>query len=100
MALDLRNVPLGLQHVLFDAERRGIDLYGADLYAFPQTWGNTSCGHGGMAGQAITTAMTYAIVHDGVCDVWTGGRWLRQMTDRLEFMDCIHRCRFPGKGER
>lgn len=25
---------------------------------FPQTWGDTSCGFGGMAGQAMTTAFT------------------------------------------
>lgn len=34
------------------------------LYAFSQTWGNTSCGWGGIAGQAFTRSMTVVILND------------------------------------
>lgn len=33
------------------------------MISFPQTWSNTACGHGGMAGQAFTTAQT-VVVHN------------------------------------
>lgn len=43
---------------------------------FPQTWGDTSLGFGGMGGQAITSAYTTVIVEDcaGWCGVFFGER--------------------------
>lgn len=39
------------------------------VYMFPQTWGDTSLGFGGMGGQAITTALT-TIIGDNQNNVW------------------------------
>lgn len=99
MNLDLSSEPLNLQRVLMDAVSQGVDLYGCELYAFPQTWSNTSCGHGGMAGQAFTTAMTYAIVdHDAsMCWVYTRGEFLYTMTDRARYEAHIRDNDFPEK---
>lgn len=33
-----------------------------DIHCFEQTWGDTSCGHEGMAGQAVTVADTVVLV--------------------------------------
>lgn len=30
-----------------------------EVYSFPQTWGDTTCGHGGIGGQSITTTQTH-----------------------------------------
>lgn len=40
----------------------------ADVYMFPQSWGDTTCGHGGIGGQAITQAQT--IVFDTNSSGW------------------------------
>lgn len=44
---------------------------------FPQTWGSTSLGFGGIGGQAITEAYTVVVDSDraGACAVYFGGRF-------------------------
>lgn len=44
---------------------------------FPQTWGSTALGFGGLGGQAITTAYTVIIrsEHDRSCCVYFGARF-------------------------
>jgi hypothetical protein len=51
--------------------------YESDLgvYHFPQTWGDTSLGFGGVAGQAFTTAYTTVVVHYRDACVYFGGRF-------------------------
>lgn len=34
-----------------------------DIYAWPQTWSDTSCGFGGYAGQGFTKAQTYVVMN-------------------------------------
>ena len=49
-----------------------------ELYTFEQVWGDTTCGFGGIGGQAITTARTYVFVPMDVnekCYVYVGGRF-------------------------
>ena len=49
-----------------------------ELYTFEQVWGDTTCGFGGIGGQAITTARTYVFVPMDVnekCYVYIGGRF-------------------------
>ena len=45
-----------------------------EMYMFPQIWGSTSLGFGGIGGQAITTAYTVVVndYHDGWCSVFFG----------------------------
>lgn len=47
-----------------------------EVCVFPQTWGDTSLGFGGVGGQAITTAYTTVIqdVNTGWCGVFFGER--------------------------
>lgn len=46
------------------------------VYMFPQIWGNTAIGFGGIAGQAFTTAYTIVVYgpKEDVC-VYFGGRF-------------------------
>lgn len=44
----------------------------AEVYSFPQTWGDTTCGHGGIGGQAVTQAQTIIFRTD------MGGWWVYQ----------------------
>lgn len=49
-----------------------------ELYTFEQAWADTTCGFGGIGGQAITTARTYVFVPVNVderCYVYIGGRF-------------------------
>lgn len=45
-----------------------------EFYMFPQVWGDTSLGFGGIGGQAITTAYTTVIIDNaaGWCGVFFG----------------------------
>lgn len=36
-----------------------------DIYVFPQTWGSTALGFGGIGGQAMTSAYTVVVVGPG-----------------------------------
>jgi hypothetical protein len=47
------------------------------LAMFPQTWGSTALGFGGIGGQAITTAYTTVVESDidASCCVYFGGRF-------------------------
>lgn len=60
-----------VEHVLADALERlqkaapeGVRLDSSDLqwHAFPQGWGSTALGFGGIGGQMITTAQTYVVL--------------------------------------
>ena len=49
-----------------------------ELYTFEQSWPDTTCGFGGVGGQAITTAITYVFVPvsvDEKCYVYIGGKF-------------------------
>jgi hypothetical protein len=60
---------------VFETKKRRPDLYDVTVDMFVQTWGNTACGFGGIAGQAFTSAYTvvvycietdeYAVYHAG-----------------------------------
>lgn len=51
---------------------------------FPQTWGSTSLGFGGIGGQAFTDAYTVVIscVRTGACAVYFGGRFAYMVPER------------------
>jgi hypothetical protein len=51
-----------LANELIDEETR---KYSTDVewYSFPQTWSDTSCGYGGVAGQMITGSQTVVLIY-------------------------------------
>lgn len=44
-----------------------------EIYSFPQTWGSTALGFGGLGGAAMTTAQTVVVVKDNAGCVYFGG---------------------------
>ena len=46
-----------------------------EIYSFPQIWGSTALGYGGIGGQAITTAQTIVLyeTHQNIVRVYFGG---------------------------
>ena len=63
-----------------------------EVRIFEQTWGDTSCGFGGMAGQAMTTENTYVFVPIGVnqkCFVYFGSRFAYAVDPTQEFWDVL-----------
>lgn len=44
-----------------------------DVVMFPQTWGSTALGYGGIGGAAVTTAYTVVVQSQGVACVYFGG---------------------------
>lgn len=54
-------------------EKPGMD--DIDVYLFPQTWANTSCGFGGVSGQAFTRSTTIVVMledHSAACVYFSG----------------------------
>lgn len=56
-------------------EDQEIGVHRAEVFSFPQTWPNTSCGHGGLAGQAFTTAQTWVFKLNNQFFVYQGDRF-------------------------
>ena len=56
-----------------DAERRPYEDE-LQVYHFPQTWGSTALGFGGVGGQAFTTAYTTVVMDHIAAAVYFGGR--------------------------
>lgn len=46
-----------------------------EIYSFPQTWGSTALGFGGMGGASITSAYTTVVIdqHNNACVYFGGG---------------------------
>lgn len=63
-----------------------------DMFIFPQTWGSTALGFGGIGGQAMTTANTYVFIpvtcHQN-CFVYFDGRFAYQVPLSESFMDDV-----------
>lgn len=73
-----------------DRQLAGIDDF--EMYTFPQTWGSTSLGFGGMGGQAMTTANTYVFIPQYVnqkCFVYFGSRFAYAVPYSEKFMEDV-----------
>lgn len=46
-----------------------------DVIVFPQTWSDTSCGFGGLAGASLTSAFTTVLLSSEGYIVFIGGRY-------------------------
>ena len=61
-----------------------------EIYAFPQSWSDTSLGFGGMAGQAFTSAYTTVVISElRHAVVYIGGRRAYKVEVTGEFMDDV-----------
>ena len=52
-----------------------------EIYSFPQTWGSTALGFGGVGGQAMTTAQTVIVTLEAKAWVYIGGRLAYTVAD-------------------
>ena len=63
---------------------------------FPQTWGSTALGHGGMGGASVTTAYTVVLecYHTGEFLVYFGGSYCYTIKGKNDAFleDCKNRC--------
>ena len=60
------------------------------VYVFPQTWGSTALGYGGMGGSAITTAYTVVVNHNRLYCVYFGCSRLAYRVDLSEISNNGH----------
>lgn len=63
-----------------------------ELYIFPQIWGSTALGFGGIGGDKITTATTYVLIPmvDGEdCIVYFAGRFAYKVPYSTVFRDDV-----------
>jgi hypothetical protein len=47
--------------LIFRAPDNGLIAEDLSVYAFPQMWGSTALGHGGIGGRVMTTAQTWVV---------------------------------------
>lgn len=66
------------------------------VFYFPQTWGSTSMGFGGMGGAAMTTAYTTVILMDKKVYVYFGGSFCYAVEDSKEVREMIKNHRMPS----
>lgn len=86
------------------AKRRRPDLYDIEVWVFDQSWGDTSLGYGGPAGQAVTTASTIVVKHHSTYCVYFGGGRLAYSIDigvsspegRAKIMEDLHDFNMAG----
>lgn len=59
------------------------------VYSFPQTWGSTALGFGGIGGSAMTTAQTVVVMNGRDACVYFGGRLAYGAPVNHDLMDDI-----------
>lgn len=52
-----------------------------EVYSFPQTWGSTALGFGGIGGSAMTTALTVVVMCGREACVYFGGSFAYRIKD-------------------
>lgn len=74
-ALSNQEVLSDIEHTIRQQAHKGRpSLYDIDVHHFPQTWGSTALGFGGMGGAAMTKAYTTVIVCRDNAAVFFAGR--------------------------
>ena len=74
-----------------------------EMYTFEQMWSNTTCGFGGIGGQAFTSCRTYVFIPqvDGEdCFVYFGGRFAYKVPYSQVFMDDVSKQRMAAVSEK
>lgn len=68
-----------------------------EVYSWPQSWGDTSCGFGGYAGQSMTTAQTFVIIYGMAAVVYHGGHYAYMINKaNKEFYERFGTMNLPG----
>jgi len=76
------------------------DSWQYDVYCWKQTWANTACGFGGVAGQAITSAYTVVLRHGNAGYVYHNARFAGEVDFRKEKVrECLDNKQFPGAAD-
>lgn len=77
---------------------RALDVSDLDWWSFPQSWGSTSLGFGGIGGQAITAAQTTVVRGPGTdCCVYFGSRLAYHVPRPSDhFWECVRAWRMPA----
>jgi len=72
-----------------------------EMYSWPQTWPNTSCGFGGISGQAFVTRQTVIIKDLDTYDVFVyhGGRFAYRVINSQKLYEYMCGRNMPGKTE-
>lgn len=90
----------GLQRLqeLFEEEGEYYEI-DPEIMAFNQTWPNTSCGFGGISGQAFTTAMTAVVLSRslGTAVVYHNGKLAYYAEANEKFFEAVENRNLPGK---
>lgn len=75
-----------------DRERERATVEDYEFHVFPQVWGSTALGFGGIGGQAMTTAYTVVCVPlcDQKCHVYFGGRYAYSEEPSQAFMEDVY----------
>lgn len=68
-------------------------------YHFPQTWGSTALGFGGMGGAAMTSAITSVVLCHGVAAVFFGGRHAYTVRDSALLTEDLRNFNMPSVSE-
>ena len=91
-----------LDEIFKDVEKRSKTYEIESFYSFPQSWGDTSLGFGGMAGQAITSAQTVVMMtFEGEAYIYIGGRYAYVVKrPGARFWEAIQVLRMPGPTEK
>lgn len=77
-----------IKKVLDDVDQRvgpGYEGRHWTWFAFPQTWGSTALGFGGIGGAAMTTAQTYVVLANGSVFVYFGSRFAYEIKNYLRW---------------
>ena len=83
--------------VISDFEQNIEDSHQYSLYCWLQQWPNTSCGFGGMAGNAVTPAYTVVLRKGNRGYVYHNGRIAGEVDFRRDLtMQCFKDHSFPG----
>jgi hypothetical protein len=100
-----KSIPDMLRDCIDDAmkrvDRHADEVWGERelaIYSWPQQWGTTTCGFGGIGGQAFTTAQTFVIQSpSGDVLVYHAGRFARHVHKPTEaFWEQFGKGRLPG----
>lgn len=78
----------GVERKRTGTKTRRSNLNEIEIYSFPQTWGSTALGFGGIGGAAMTTALTVVVFVGREACVYFGGQFAYKIKKINEtFMD-------------
>lgn len=84
-----------------ELQTAGEDPYHWELFCWPQTWGSTACGFGGMGGAAVTTVPTVILRYANRVRVYHDGRFVNEVkrtNDQVRIHMSNHD--FPGATQK